>query len=229
SAVVAGIGATRFAVRSRASEAALAVRAIAAALSDAGLGPADVDGVVRFDREAVWEYDLAFALGITSIGFYNAVPFGAGAAPALLRLAALAIGEGLASVVLGWHARSRRATLPPLVGAEQFQVPFGLDGTAAVCALLFRRPAQGPRGRGHHAAPPGRAQPARAPAPPPPRPCGLSPKPARRRAAATRRRGRRGGGCVCLRRHLARPRPRSPPAAGRGARHDAGGTPVRRS
>jgi acetyl-CoA acetyltransferase len=138
SPVVAGIGATRFAMRSRASEAALAVRAIAAALADAGLGPADVDGVVRFDREAVWEYDLAFALGITSIGFYNAVPFGAGAVPALLRLAALAIGEGLATVVLGWHARSRRAALPPLVGAEQFQVPFGLDGAAEVAALLFR-------------------------------------------------------------------------------------------
>jgi acetyl-CoA acetyltransferase len=139
SAVVAGIGATRFAVRSRASEAALAVRAIAAALADAGLGPADVDGVVRFDREAVWEYDLAYGCGIGPLAFYAAVPFGAGAAPALLRLAALAIGEGLATVVLGWHARSRRATQPPLVGAEQFQVPFGLDGTAAVCALLFRR------------------------------------------------------------------------------------------
>ena len=138
-AVVVGVGATRFAARSAASEPALAMRAIAAALADAGLRPADVDGVVRFDREAVWEYDLAFALGIAPLDFYAAVPFAAGAAPALLRMAALAIGEGLATVVLGWHARSRREALAPLVGGEQFRVPFGLGGAAEVAALLFRR------------------------------------------------------------------------------------------
>lgn len=151
-AVVVGIGRTRFARRTRESEHALALRAILAALRDAGLAPADVDGVVRFDREPVWEFDLTAGLGVPHLDFYNAVPYGPGATPSLLRMAAMAIAQGLARVVVGYHARNRgaRAVFGPgmadregaeeaLVGSEQFQLPFGCTGPAAPTALWFRR------------------------------------------------------------------------------------------
>jgi hypothetical protein len=97
----------------------LAAQAIAAALRDAKLAPRDVDGVVRFDRDALGEYDLPGVCGITNLGFYNAVPSGPGGAPALLRMAAMAITQGLASVVLCHHARDgvARPTPPPAAEA----------------------------------------------------------------------------------------------------------------
>ena len=118
-AVVAGVGQTRFTRRAGDSEATLATRAIVAALRDAQVEPADVDGIVRCDRDAVWEYDLPGVLGIRALHFYNAVPLGAGATPALLRMAAMAVTEGLATTVLCHHARDGivRATPPPAVEA----------------------------------------------------------------------------------------------------------------
>jgi acetyl-CoA acetyltransferase len=105
SAAVVGVGATRFSRRSGATEAALAAQAIAAALRDARLSPADVDGLVRFDRDALWEYDLPGTGRMAGLPFYNALPFGPGSAPALLRMAAMAVSEGLATTVLCYHAR----------------------------------------------------------------------------------------------------------------------------
>ena len=118
-AVVAGVGRSRFSRRSGPTEMSLAAQAIAAALRDAKLAPRDVDGVVRFDRDALWEYDLPGVCGITNLSFYNAVPSGPGGAPALLRMAAMAITEGLASVVLCHHARDgvARPVPPPAVEA----------------------------------------------------------------------------------------------------------------
>jgi acetyl-CoA acetyltransferase len=115
-AAVVGMGATRFSRRSGASEMALAAQAIAAALRDAGMSPADVDGVVRFDRDALWEYDLPGSGRMAELPFYDALPFGPGSAPALLRMAAMAVSEGLATTVLCYHARDgvRRAIPAPL-------------------------------------------------------------------------------------------------------------------
>jgi 17-hydroxy-3-oxo-4-pregnene-20-carboxyl-CoA lyase len=117
--VVAGVGRSRFSRRSGATEMSLAAQAIAAALRDAKVAPRDVDGVVRFDRDALWEYDLPGVFGIANLGFYNAVPSGPGGAPALLRMAAMAITEGLASVVLCHHTRDgvARPTPPPAAEA----------------------------------------------------------------------------------------------------------------
>jgi acetyl-CoA acetyltransferase len=145
-AVVAGVGVTRFAARSRHSEAALAMTAITRALADAGLGPRDVDGVVRFDRDAVWEFDLTGGLGVRDLAFYDAVPSGPGSAPALLRLAAMAIATRRARVVVAYHAQNplARGGGPGIFGdrldaAVPFQTPFGIDGAVHAAALLVRR------------------------------------------------------------------------------------------
>jgi acetyl-CoA acetyltransferase len=108
SAVVAGVGQTRFTRPGRVAvtEHALAAEAIVRALRDARIPPAEVDGVVRFDRDALWEYDLPGALRMPTLSFYDALPFGAGSAPALLRMAAMAVRERLATTVVCYHARN---------------------------------------------------------------------------------------------------------------------------
>jgi acetyl-CoA acetyltransferase len=141
--LIVGIGRTRYTRTSRTTEHALAAQAINAALADAGIEAAEIDGVVRFDREALWEYDLPGVQGIRALTFYNAVPYHAGSAPALVRMAAMAIATGLANVVVGYHARNsaeRPAVVPERVpGAEQFQVPFGVTSRAQEAAILVRR------------------------------------------------------------------------------------------
>ena len=141
--VIVGIGRTRYTRRSAVSEHGLAVQAINAALRDARLTAAQLDGVVRFDRDAVWEYDLPGVRGLRTLTFYNAVPFSAGSAPALVRMAAMAISTGLAEVVIGYHARNPAerslAMTARLAGGEQFQVPFGITSLVHQAALLVQR------------------------------------------------------------------------------------------
>jgi acetyl-CoA acetyltransferase len=141
SAVVAGIGVTRFSRRARATEAALAAQAIATAVRDAAIAPAAIDGVVRFDRDAVWEYDLPGVLGMKALPFYNAVPFGAGSAPALLRMAAMAIDQGLATAVLCYHARdgAARATPAPAVESALLARRHGIDEAAIARVTVAHR------------------------------------------------------------------------------------------
>jgi len=104
--VVVGIGTTPFTRRTRASAPALAARAIEAAVRDARVGFDEIDGVVRFDRGAAWEYDLPGVMRLRALDYYGAVPDGPGSAPALVRLAAMAVSLGLARVVVGYHARA---------------------------------------------------------------------------------------------------------------------------
>ncbi len=135
-AVIAGIGRTRFARGGAVTEAALASRAIVAALADADLTIDDVDGVVRFDREALWEFDLPGVARLAGLPYYGAVPFGPGSAPALVRLAAMAVSLGLARVVVGYHAR-HGVERAGAVSADQ--APFGLVSAAQASAVVMRR------------------------------------------------------------------------------------------
>ena len=52
-AAIAGIGATDFSKDSGRSELRLAAEAVGAALDDAGLTPADVDGMVTFTMDSI--------------------------------------------------------------------------------------------------------------------------------------------------------------------------------
>src|SRR4030095_1329297 len=101
-----GIGRTPFRRGADPSAAALAAEAIAAALHDARRNLDDVDGVVRFDREPLWEYDLAGGTRLRALHWYGAVPDTPGSAPALVRLAGMAVTQGMAGVVVGYHARA---------------------------------------------------------------------------------------------------------------------------
>ena len=61
-ASIAGIGATEFSKESGRSELQLSCEATLAALADAGLAPADVDGLVTFTMDSSSE--IAFAISV---------------------------------------------------------------------------------------------------------------------------------------------------------------------
>lgn len=76
-AAIAGIGATEFSKDSGRSELKLAVEAVRAALDDAGLTPADVDGLVTFTMDTNPEITVAQAAGIGELSFFSGSTTGA--------------------------------------------------------------------------------------------------------------------------------------------------------
>ena len=108
-AAICGIGATEFSKASGRSELRLAVEAIAAALADAGLAPADVDGLVTFSQDTNPEIDVARALGMGELTFFSRIHYGGGAACATVQQAALAVMAGVAEVVVCYRAFNERS------------------------------------------------------------------------------------------------------------------------
>lgn len=64
---IAGVGATEFSKDAGRSELRLATEASIAALADAGLSGADVDGIVRCDMDNVGHTALAETLGVRNL------------------------------------------------------------------------------------------------------------------------------------------------------------------
>ena len=79
-AAIVGIGATEFSKASGRRELQLALEATKAAIDDAGLEPADVDGMVTFTMESNEETAVARGLGIPKLTHFSRVHFGGGAA-----------------------------------------------------------------------------------------------------------------------------------------------------
>ncbi len=147
-AAVVGIGQTEFSKASGRSELRLACEATKAALDDAGLGARDVDGLVTFSMDSSEEIELARNLGIPSLTTFFRVPYGGGAACAVVMQAAMAIATGAADVVVCYRAFNERsgmryggpgmaaATLPPFL---DMYGPYGLLTPASWVALHARR------------------------------------------------------------------------------------------
>ena len=108
-AAVAGIGATEFSKDSGRSELKLAVEAVRAALDDAGLTPADVDGMVTFTMDTSPEITVAQPAGIGELSFFSRVHYGGGAACATVQQAAMAVATGIAEVVVCYRAFNERS------------------------------------------------------------------------------------------------------------------------
>ncbi len=150
-AAVAGIGATEFSKDSGRSELKLAVEAIAAAIADAGLQLADVDGLCTYAMDKSPEIEVFRNIGGRDLKFFSRIDYGGGAACAPLLQAALAVHAGVAEVVVCYRALNERSGYrfgqafvpPPLPNAESanwgWSVPFGLATPAAWVALAARR------------------------------------------------------------------------------------------
>ena len=108
-AAIAGIGATEFSKDSGRSELRLAAEATLAALEDAGLAPADVDGLVTFTMDSTAEIALARELGLGDLRFFGQVSYGGGAACGCVLQAVLAVAAGIADVVVCYRALNERS------------------------------------------------------------------------------------------------------------------------
>ncbi len=108
-AAIVGIGSTEFSKNSGRSELSLAIEAVKAALDDAGLKPADVDGMVTFTMDTNEEIEIARALGCDELTFYGRVPYGGGAATGTLHQAVMAVATGMAQTVVCYRALNGRS------------------------------------------------------------------------------------------------------------------------
>lgn len=121
-----------------------------AALDDAGLAPADVDGMVTFTMDTNPEITVAQASGIGELSFFSRVHYGGGAACATVQQAALAVAAGVAEVVVCYRAFNERSGRRFGSGVQQrepsaegvalgWQLPFGLLTPASWVAMIAQR------------------------------------------------------------------------------------------
>lgn len=108
-AAIVGIGATDFSKDSGRSELRLAAEAVLDALDDAGLSPADVDGLTTFTMDTNNETAVARAVGIGDLKFFSQIGYGGGAACATVQQAAIAVATGVADVVVAYRAFNERS------------------------------------------------------------------------------------------------------------------------
>jgi acetyl-CoA acetyltransferase len=149
---IAGIGATEFSKDSGRTELRLAAEAVTAALDDAGLAPADVDGMVTFSMDGTDEIEIARSTGIGDLTFFGRVPHGGGAACGTVAHAAMAVATGVANVVVCYRALNGRSWSRFGAGVQGLRAaptaervhwswysPFGLVTPAHWVAMAARR------------------------------------------------------------------------------------------
>ena len=150
-AAIVGIGATEFSKNSGRSELRLAVEATLEALADAGIDPAEVDGLSTYTMDNNPEIELFRAIGGRELKFHSRIHYGGGAACAPIMHAAMAVATGVAKTVVCYRAMNERSqyrfgtghTPPPVPTAETahygWYVPFGLISPASWVAMQAQR------------------------------------------------------------------------------------------
>jgi acetyl-CoA acetyltransferase len=106
---IVGIGQTEFSKNSGRSELQLAAESIKAALDDAGLKPADVDGLITFTLDGSDEVGVARCLGIPDLKYASRIPNGGAASVATIFHAMSAVASGTCDVVVVWRAMNERS------------------------------------------------------------------------------------------------------------------------
>jgi acetyl-CoA acetyltransferase len=145
-AAVVGVGYTPLTKRSGRSVLALAREACLAAVDDAGLPRAEVDGIVSFSlmHDSAPCQAVATSLALRGLRFSVDADLGGQAPCHLVGLAAMAVEAGHANYVLVFRALNGRSG--PRVGTMQFagmgaqyRYPIGYDAYLMYCAMWARR------------------------------------------------------------------------------------------
>jgi acetyl-CoA acetyltransferase len=144
---IVGIGQTEFSKFSGRSELQLALEASKAALDDAGLSPADIDGAVTFTIDTNDEADLVRNLGIRELRWTARTTGGGGGASATVQLAAAAVASGAANTVLIYRAFNERSgqrfgqPIGSYAGGtpqQDIHFSFGLDTPAKIYSMWYQ-------------------------------------------------------------------------------------------
>jgi acetyl-CoA acetyltransferase len=143
---IASAGRTALSRRSGRSVLDLAVEACRAALDDAGVDAAAVDGVVTYSmyNDSVPAESVGAALGAGDLTYVMDFAQGGQSACFMVMHAAMAIDAGLASHVLVYRAMNGRSAaqigrMRAEGGGTEFRYPIGLIAYPQVMALWFRR------------------------------------------------------------------------------------------
>ncbi len=144
---IVGIGETEYSKESGRTELSLACEAIKKAADDAGIAIDDIDGLVRFDLDAVDEVALTSHLGLKNLRWMSHTGYGGTGGNAVIVHAAAAIAAGLASTVVCYRALNGRSghrygqAAPPthVGGVEAFHMPWGMMTPAQIWGQFARR------------------------------------------------------------------------------------------
>jgi acetyl-CoA acetyltransferase len=143
---VAGVGYTELSKDSGVSVLNLATRACQAALDDAGLPAAEVDGIVSFSlfEDSVRVQSVASALGGCELSYAIDLNLGGQAPCYAVALAGMAIASGVAKNVLVYRALNGRSGVrigshPFAEPTTQYRYPIGLTAFPQLIAMWARR------------------------------------------------------------------------------------------
>jgi acetyl-CoA acetyltransferase len=150
---ITGIGSTAFTKASGRTELSLATEAALAAISDAGLEPGDIDGLVRCDSDNVLHNDLALALGVRNLDYYGENGPGGVAPCGMIGQAVAAVLAGQATNVIVYRALNGRSgrrwgqadadAAQAVVGGngtlDELVYPYGLFTPGQMWALIAQR------------------------------------------------------------------------------------------
>ena len=150
-ACIVGIGHTEYSKDSGRSEMKLACEAISAAIADAGLKPADIDGITKYTMDNNDPIEIARNLGMPHLRHFAEVAYGGGGGPVgTVMLAAMAVATGQAKAVVAFRAMNERSgrgtprfgqapTAEGASGVASYLAPYGLFSPAQMIALAARR------------------------------------------------------------------------------------------
>lgn len=148
-AAIVGIGETEYSKDSGRTELALACEAIAKAAADAGISVDAIDGLVRYDMDAVDEVALTSHLGLKNLRWMSHTGYGGTGGNAVVVHAVAAIAAGVADTVVCYRALNERSgrrygqastwMRERVGGFEQFQMPWGMLTPAMLFGQFVRR------------------------------------------------------------------------------------------
>ena len=108
-AAIVGVGETEYSKNSGRTELSLACEAIKKAADDAGISVDEIDGLVRFDYDAIDEVALTSHLGLQNLRWMSHTGYGGTGGNAVVVHAAAAIAAGLATTVVCYRALNERS------------------------------------------------------------------------------------------------------------------------
>jgi acetyl-CoA acetyltransferase len=144
---IVGIGTTDYSAHSGRTVRALAIEASANAIADAGLKPADIDGIVSYNfNDSAPAIAVATGLDIPDAGYAVDFLAGGNAANLIVLSAAAAIEAGLADTVVCYRAMNGRSGFRlgggrefQALGPTQYTAPFGWITYPQAMAMWCRR------------------------------------------------------------------------------------------
>jgi acetyl-CoA acetyltransferase len=145
---ITGIGETAYTRGTDKSILALQLQASLAAIADAGLAPADIDGVIVYGNGQTVAEDFITNLDLPDLRFSATTPLGGASSVAALQAAAAAVATGVANHVLipvgrtgysGERIGARVQQVPQFRTIGEFEMPVGAIAPAQLYAPMARR------------------------------------------------------------------------------------------